>query len=89
MFAYQWSGVQPDVLCLAKGLGGGVPIGAVLVGPVADVLEPGDHGSTFGGNPLACRAGGIVLDIIGKEDFLEAVINMSSYLQEKLLRLNK
>lgn len=88
MFAYQWSGVQPDVLCLAKGLGGGVPIGAVLVGPVADVLEPGDHGSTFGGNPLACRAGGIVLDIIGKEDFLEAVINMSSYLQEKLLRLN-
>ena len=56
-WAHQHAGITPDVMTVAKGLGGGVPIGAVLAAPRADVLEPGDHGSTFGGNPLACAVG--------------------------------
>ncbi len=57
-FAHQWAGIVPDVMPLAKGLGSGVPVGAVVVGPRAeDVLGPGNHGTTFGGNPLAMRAG--------------------------------
>ena len=57
-FAHQWAGIQPDVMPLAKGLGSGVPIGAIVAGPrAAHVLQPGNHGTTFGGNPLAMRAG--------------------------------
>jgi acetylornithine aminotransferase len=57
-FAHQWAGIQPDVMPLAKGLGSGVPIGAIVAGPrAAKVLQPGNHGTTFGGNPLAMRAG--------------------------------
>jgi len=57
-FAHQWAGIQPDVMPLAKGLGSGVPVGAVVVGPkAATIFHPGNHGSTFGGNPLAMRAG--------------------------------
>ena len=57
-FAHQWAGILPDVMPLAKGLGSGVPIGAVVAGPrAANVLQPGNHGTTFGGNPLAMRAG--------------------------------
>ena len=57
-FAHQWAGIQPDVMPLAKGLGSGVPVGAVVVGPkAATIFQPGNHGSTFGGNPLAMRAG--------------------------------
>lgn len=89
MFAYEWAGVQPDVVCLAKGLGGGVPIGAVLVDSRADVLEPGDHGSTFGGNPLACQAGNIVLDIICQSEFLDQIVDTATYLKNELLKLNE
>jgi acetylornithine/N-succinyldiaminopimelate aminotransferase len=63
-FAHQHDGIAPDVMTLAKGLGGGVPIGACLANPRADVFEPGDHGSTFGGNPLACAAALAVLTVI-------------------------
>lgn len=71
-FAHQWAGIVPDVMPLAKGLGSGVPIGAVVCGPrAAGVLGPGNHGSTFGGNPLAMRAGVETLRII-KEDGLLA-----------------
>ena len=64
-FAHQWAGIQPDVMPLAKGLGSGVPIGAIVVGPKAkDVLGPGNHGTTFGGNPLAMRAGIETLEIM-------------------------
>ena len=57
-FAHQWAGIRPDVMPLAKGLGSGVPIGAVVCGPrAAGVFGPGNHGTTFGGNPLAMRAG--------------------------------
>lgn len=88
LFAFQHTGVAPDVLCLAKGLGAGMPIGAVLVNERADVLEPGDHGSTFGGNPLACKAGNIVLGIVAEAQFLNAVITVSEYLTKSLKALN-
>ncbi|MBK5930522.1 aspartate aminotransferase family protein [Halochromatium salexigens] len=68
LFAHQWSGVKPDVMTLAKGLANGVPIGACLAsGAAAEVLGPGSHGSTFGGNPLACRAALSVLDTLENE----------------------
>ena len=66
-FAHQHHGITPDVMTLAKGLGGGVPIGACLANPRADVFEPGDHGSTFGGNPLACAAAIAVLSVIERD----------------------
>ena len=71
-FAHQWAGIQPDVMPLAKGLGSGVPIGAVVVGPKAtDVLGPGNHGTTFGGNPLAMRAGVETLRIMEEDGLLD------------------
>ena len=73
-FGFQHSGVVPDVMALAKGLGSGVPIGACLArGEAADVFKPGSHGSTFGGNPLACATALATLDIIEEEKLLENV----------------
>ncbi len=70
-FAHQWAGIVPDVMPLAKGLGSGVPIGAIVAGPRAkDVLGPGNHGSTFGGNPLAMRAGIETLRIMQEDGLL-------------------
>lgn len=71
-FAHQHAGITPDVMTLAKGLGSGVPIGACLAaGPAAGVFKPGNHGSTFGGNPLACAAGLATLDTIASDGLLE------------------
>ncbi len=67
MWAHQWEGITPDVMTVAKGLAGGLPLGAVLVAPAADVLTPGDHGTTFGGNPVSCAAACAVLDTIENE----------------------
>lgn len=87
-FHYQQHDVEPDVLCLAKGLGGGVPIGVCLAkGKAADVLEAGDHGATFGGNPLSCAAGLAVLDAIEHYDLLENAKNVGAYLAEGLKQL--
>lgn len=73
-FNYQHHNVMPDVLCLAKGLGGGVPIGVCLAGgKAADIFEPGDHGATFGGNPLACSVALAILDTIEHQGLLEHV----------------
>ena len=70
-FAHQWAGIQPDVMPLAKGLGSGVPIGAVVCGPrAAGVLKAGNHGTTFGGNPLAMRAGVETLTIMQEDGLL-------------------
>jgi acetylornithine/N-succinyldiaminopimelate aminotransferase len=70
-FAHQWAGIQPDVMPLAKGLGSGVPVGAVVCGPRAlNVLGPGNHGTTFGGNPLAMRAGVETLRIVEEDGLL-------------------
>ncbi|MGF6226043.1 acetylornithine transaminase [Pseudomonas frederiksbergensis] len=71
-FAFQHEGITPDVMTLAKGLGNGIPIGACLArGKAADLFTPGSHGSTFGGNPLACRVGCTVLEIIEEQGLLE------------------
>ena len=71
-FAHQWAGITPDVMPLAKGLGSGVPIGAVVCGPkAADVFGPGNHGTTFGGNPLAMRAGVETLRIMEEDGLLD------------------
>ena len=71
MFGFQHAGIIPDVITLAKGLGNGVPIGACVArGAAAEVFAPGTHGSTFGGNPLACRAARAVLETIAAEDLV-------------------
>lgn len=89
-FAYEWSGVTPDVMTLAKALGGGVPIGAMLAtDAAAAAFQPGDHASTFGGNPLATAAGCAALDIIFNDDFLEGVLEHSSYFQKGLEQLSQ
>lgn len=83
-FAFQHSHVRPDVVTLAKGLGNGVPIGACLAaGPAADVFGPGTHGSTFGGNPLVCRAALTVLEIIERDGLLAHAAEMGSHLAER------
>lgn len=85
LFAYEHFGVEPDIFTLAKALGGGFPIGALLAKDhVASAFEPGDHGSTFGGNPLACAAGLASLDIILSENLVDNSEKMGNYLVEKL-----
>jgi predicted acetylornithine/succinylornithine family transaminase len=86
-FAHQHHGITPDVMTLAKGLGGGLPIGACLAAPRADVFEPGDHGSTFGGNPLACAAALAVLSVIEREGLVGHAAEMGEALHEALLDL--
>ena len=86
-FAHQWSGIQPDVMPLAKGLGSGVPIGAVVCGPRAlNVLGPGNHGTTFGGNPLAMRAGVETLRICEEEGLLANAAMVGALLRDGLAR---
>ncbi len=79
-FAHQHHDITPDVMTLAKGLGGGVPIGACLAAPKADVFEPGDHGSTFGGNPLACMAALAVLKVIERDGLVGHAAEMGEML---------
>ncbi|WP_345646131.1 acetylornithine transaminase [Streptomyces tremellae] len=83
-FHYQGhQGVEPDVVTLAKGLGGGLPLGAALAfGPAADLLKPGQHGTTFGGNPVACAAGLAVLDTLAAEGALDEVKRLGEKLRE-------
>ncbi len=89
-FAYEKYGVKPDIVTLAKGLAGGVPIGAFIVTEkVANAFHPGDHGTTFGGNPLACAAANVVLDTVPTENFLKNVVDVGNYFKEKLLELQK
>ena len=86
-FAHQWAGIVPDVMPLAKGLGSGVPIGAVVTGPRAtNVLGPGAHGTTFGGNPLAMRAGVETLRIMREDGILENAARVGARLREGLER---
>ena len=86
-FAHQHHGILPDVMTLAKALGGGVPIGACLAAPRADVFEPGDHGSTFGGNPLACAAGVAVLRTIEEQGLVGHAAEMGELLHASLREL--
>ncbi len=84
-FAHQWAGIQPDVMPLAKGLGSGVPVGAVVVGPkAASIFQPGNHGSTFGGNPLAMRAGVETIRIMEAEGLLANAEKVGQHLKAGL-----
>jgi acetylornithine aminotransferase len=84
-FAHQWAGIVPDVMPLAKGLGSGVPVGAIVAGPRAkDVLGPGNHGTTFGGNPLAMRAGVETLRIMEEDGLVEHAAAVGTVLREAL-----
>ena len=86
-FAHQWAGIVPDVMPLAKGLASGVPIGAVVAGPkAATVLQPGNHGSTFGGNPLAMRAGVETIRIMEEDGLLENAAKVGAHLMAALQR---
>lgn len=90
LFAYEQYGIEPDLFTSAKALGGGVPIGAVgAKQKVADAFEPGDHGTTFGGNPLATAAGLAVLEIFEQEGLVENSRLMGNYFKEQLLKLKK
>ncbi|MBQ3226076.1 MAG: aspartate aminotransferase family protein [Clostridia bacterium] len=89
LFAYEHYGIEPDIFTLAKALGGGVPIGAVCAKQfVADAFSPGDHGTTFGGNPLATCAGCAVFDILEEEKLVENSAEVGAYMKEKLSALS-
>jgi len=83
-YAHEKIGVIPDIFCLAKGLGGGFPIGAVIANKKANVFDPGDHGCTYGGNPLACAVSLAVVQEVGKEDFMNEVSEKGAYIRKKL-----
>lgn len=84
MFGYQWHDIKPDVVCVAKGIGGGFPLGACLATEkAAGGMSPGTHGSTYGGNPLAMAVGNAVLDLVTKPDFLPHVTAIGTYMWEK------
>jgi len=85
LFAYQWSGVTPDVMTAAKGIGGGFPLGACLAtAEAAKGMTVGTHGSTFGGNPLAMAVGKALIDVVSDPDFLENVRQRGLYLKQRL-----
>lgn len=88
-YAYKGFNVIPDVIALAKGLGGGVPIGAFIANDKADVLTYGDHGCTFGGNPLVTAVSNVVVDEVSKPKFLKEVNEKGNYLMEKLNEIKK
>ena len=88
LWAHQWAGIEPDVMSSAKGIGGGFPLGAILAKErVAKHLKPGTHGSTYGGNPLACAAGNAVLDVILAPGFLDRVDRVARHLWRGMLGL--
>ena len=88
LWAHQWAGIEPDVMSSAKGIGGGFPLGAVLAKEhVAKYLVPGTHGTTYGGNPLACAAGNAVLDVMLADGFLDNVDRVARHLWQALVAL--
>lgn len=89
LFAYEHYGITPDIMTLAKALGGGFPIGAIVAKESKSVFLPGDHASTFGGNPLACAAGIAVMKEMTKEGFLDNVMKNGAYFREKLESLKE
>ena len=86
-FSWEHTGIRPDIVTMAKGLAGGVPIAAMLAAPRADIFEPGDHGTTFGGNPIACAAGVATMKTIIGEDLVGYAARMGEYLDQRLHEL--
>jgi len=89
LFAYEQYGIEPDIMTLAKGLASGIPIGAILAKEKASVFTPGEHGSTFGGNPLACAAGYATLKFIMDKDIAGSTRRMGQYFTDRLEGLRK
>ena len=88
LFAHEWAGMTPDIMTLAKGLGGGFPVGACLAtGKVAAGMTAGTHGSTFGGNPLAMAVGNAVLDVLLEPDFLDEIVRKGLLFKQRLAEL--
>ncbi|MBY0337633.1 MAG: aspartate aminotransferase family protein [Acetobacteraceae bacterium] len=88
LWAHQWAGIEPDVMSSAKGIGGGFPLGAILAKEhVAKHLKPGTHGTTYGGNPLACAAGNAVLDVVLAPGFLDQVDRVARHLWRGFVKL--
>ena len=88
LFAHEWAGIEPDVMSAAKGIGGGFPMGAVLAKEhCARALTPGTHGTTFGGNPLACAAGNAVLDVVLAPGFLDEVVRKAARLRAGMQKI--
>ena len=88
LFAYEWSGIEPDIAMVAKGIGGGFPLGAVLAKEhAASGMTAGTHGSTYGGNPLACSVGIKVIELVNTPKFLNSVISKSGIMSQGLLQL--
>lgn len=88
LFAYQGLGIEPDILTSAKALGGGLPLGAFMAKEsVASALVPGDHGSTFGGNPVSCASGCAVLETVLEEGFLDKMNEVAEYFSKQLITL--
>lgn len=88
LFAHEWADITPDVMAIAKGIGGGFPLGAVLTSKaVGAVMQPGTHGSTYGGNPLACAVGSAVMDEVNTDAFLQHVQEMAIYFRQHLARV--
>lgn len=87
-FGYEHEEFTPDVITLAKGLGGGLPLGAMIaIGPAAHLFKPGEHGSTFGGNPISCAAGLAAIDEIQKKSLNEKALELGEYLKSELLKI--
>src|SRR6202020_2529579 len=88
LFHYEHAGIEPDIMTLGKGIGGGVPLGALLVTQAASCFEHGDQGGTFNGNPLMCAAGLAVLAQVGSPEFLKTVAENGLYLESELQRMS-
>ena len=90
LFAYQQENIEPDIIALAKGLGGGFPVGAVMAkANIGDAMVPGTHGSTFGGNPLAMRSANAVIDLLLEDGFLDDLKDRIDYFDKKMDELIK
>lgn len=88
-FGYEHEEITPDVITLAKGLGGGLPLGAMIaIGPAAHLFKPGEHGSTFGGNPVSCAAGLAAINEIEKKSLNESALLLGEYLKDELLKID-
>jgi acetylornithine/N-succinyldiaminopimelate aminotransferase len=88
LFHYEHAGIEPDIMTLGKGIGGGVPLAALLATQAASCFEHGDQGGTFNGNPLMCAVGSAVLNEVAAPDFLKSVVECGLYLESELQRLS-
>ncbi|HYS89043.1 MAG TPA: aminotransferase class III-fold pyridoxal phosphate-dependent enzyme, partial [Bradyrhizobium sp.] len=88
LFHYEHAGIEPDIMTLGKGIGGGVPLAALLATEAASCFEHGDQGGTFNGNPLMCAAGLAVLQCVGTPDFLKSVVDTGLFLASELQRIS-